>query len=75
MKNRDLPACPNKRGVSWIDEYLQYQHVNAYGLSKLEYAAIHIFSAQVANGKYSFGYNEAIHKANNLFDELEKQDD
>jgi hypothetical protein len=73
MKNRDMPANPNKHGVRWIDENDQVQSANADGLTKLEYAAIHIHAARYGRTSTVLCKN-SIAEAHELFDQLEKQE-
>ena len=86
MKNRDMPAKPCNKSISWIDEGGEIETSIVLGLTKLEYAAIHIMQVEVRSRPEmeSMGYSyesdkdlakRAIDSANALFDELEKQND
>ena len=61
MNNKDLPAHP-----------FEYGACTYTGLTKLEYAAIHIAAGLYANGDYAGVEDCAVTKAKALFDELEK---
>jgi len=62
MKNRDKPV-----------HNCEYPRMGHQGLTKLEYAAIHVLAAQISSGRDRYDVESAVYKANLLFDELEKE--
>jgi hypothetical protein len=72
MKNRDMPAKPifNADGFPTHNSHVDENNCN--GLTKLEYAAIHIHAAQLERNQYATA-SSSITEAHDLFDELEKQ--
>ena len=71
MKNRDMPAKPIPSKPIFDSRARSYDDYNT-GLTKLEYAAIHILAGM--EGGYRYNYvDTAVMRANQLFDELEKQ--
>ena len=75
MKNRNLPAMPESISANQAGDVRTTSDViGDAGLTKLEYAAIHIHAAKITN-KNNIDPHWSLHEANRIFDELEKQDD
>ncbi len=78
MRNRDMPAKPNvidletMRLMGNTSNLISDVGKFNSGLTKLEYAAIHIHVANLQRSPYAIA-DEAIDEANLLFDELDKQ--
>ena len=68
MKDRNKPAKP-----IWTENMIIGDDAGS-GLTKLEYAAIHIHAAKITN-KNNIDPHWSLHEANRIFDELEKQND
>lgn len=69
MKNRDMPAKPT---TDWDNEFDKVVN-QTNGLTKLEYAAIHIFNGMFASTEdRTWSAKSAVIAANELFDELER---
>jgi hypothetical protein len=75
MKNENLPAMPFESEANPQSRAVSYESTEYYGLSKLEYAAIHIASGIFASGVIDGAEVVAVSKAKALFKELEKQDE
>lgn len=73
--NRNLPAKPID--FDTLRALKSGEFCNQTGLTKLEQAAISIFSAMISDGSIEFDSDAkaAVQMAHNLFDELEKTND
>lgn len=73
MKNRDVPANP--LDLEQAKEMSNGTYYDSNGLTKLEYAAIHILASCCSDMEFNantHGIKWAVQCANELFDELEK---
>ena len=78
MKNRDMPAKPLTGNA--YDDFADFDssrkdssyNPQCQGLTKLEYAAIQIMAGMEGTYRYNLS-DVAVKRANELFDELEKQ--
>ena len=75
MNNKDMPAMPTRGadGSLFTGNDIKYLSQAAAGLTKLEYAAIHIAAGLVASGEFAGIESAAAHKAKALFEELERE--
>ena len=77
MNNKDMPAMPLAT-EELSDRYYEGAALET-GLTKLEYAAIHIMSACVSNDGFPYSNKDLSEKvtylAESLFEELEKNND